>query len=101
MEILYLLIIAGLAVIIFRAILRSSQPQSPKTEQSEDPATVALVRSIKLRKSLPANVQLTEQTSLAAFIDVETTGLCPRTDEVIEFAVDLFAFNRETGEILG
>lgn len=37
----------------------------------------------------------------AAFIDVETTGLDPSYDQVIEMAVVLFAFRRSTGEILG
>jgi DNA polymerase III subunit epsilon len=101
MEILYLVIIAGLGVIIFRAIVRSRQPRSAKREQSEGPAPAALVRSIEVRESLPTKVQVTPETGLAAFIDVETTGLSQRTDEVIEFAVDLFTFNRETGEILG
>ncbi|MBI2906480.1 MAG: hypothetical protein HYX92_02360 [Chloroflexi bacterium] len=36
---------------------------------------------------------------LAAFIDVETTGLSPATDEVVELAVCLFEFRRDTGEI--
>jgi len=37
----------------------------------------------------------------AAFIDVETTGLNPAHEEIIELAITLFAFNRETGKILG
>src|SRR4051812_230529 len=101
MELFYLLIIAGLVVIIFRAILRSKQPPLTKAPQCDDPATAALIRSIELRKSVPANVQTNEETAVAVFIDVETTGLSPRFDEVIEFAADLFAFNRQTGEVLG
>jgi DNA polymerase-3 subunit epsilon len=38
---------------------------------------------------------------LACFVDVETTGLSPQTEEVVELALVLFAFDRSTGEILG
>lgn len=38
--------------------------------------------------------------ALAGLIDVETTGLDPRRDEVVELALLLFAFQRETGRIL-
>lgn len=37
---------------------------------------------------------------LACFIDVETTGLDPGRDEVVELACVLFAFDGRTGEIL-
>ncbi|MCL5780884.1 MAG: exonuclease domain-containing protein [Firmicutes bacterium] len=36
---------------------------------------------------------------MAAIVDVETTGLDPEEDEIIELSIILFTFNRDTGEI--
>lgn len=36
----------------------------------------------------------------AAFVDVETTGLNPLRDEIIEFGLAVFMFRRNTGEVL-
>jgi DNA polymerase-3 subunit epsilon len=38
---------------------------------------------------------------VAACIDIETTGLAPRTDAVVEVAVALFTYDRTSAEILG
>lgn len=38
---------------------------------------------------------------IAACVDVETTGLNPRTHEVVELAIVLFAFERTTGKAMG
>src|SRR5690606_30982181 len=37
---------------------------------------------------------------IAGFIDVETTGLDPATDEIVEFALVQFTFDRDTGTIV-
>ncbi|MDW7649732.1 MAG: exonuclease domain-containing protein [Bacillota bacterium] len=47
-------------------------------------------------------MDLTEAGALgmACFVDVETTGLCSRKEEVVELAICLFTFRRESGEIV-
>lgn len=40
------------------------------------------------------------QLGAACFVDVETTGLCSKTGEIVELAICLFEFNRATGEIV-
>ena len=51
--------------------------------------------------SLPRICEDLSELSVAGFVDVETTGLDPTRDEVVEFAISLFAFRPLTGEIVG
>lgn len=44
--------------------------------------------------------QLSTSCGVAAFVDVETTGLDPARHEILELAVVLFVFDRETGSII-
>ncbi|NLJ34239.1 MAG: DNA polymerase III subunit epsilon [Firmicutes bacterium] len=41
-----------------------------------------------------------EEYGIGGCIDVETTGLSPRYNEIIEFALILFSYHRPTGEII-
>lgn len=40
------------------------------------------------------------KNGIAVFVDVETTGLSPVADEIVELALCLFLFDRKSGEII-
>ena len=50
---------------------------------------------------IPHLEQVSDAHGIGGFIDVETTGLNPYQDEIIELAIFLFAFNRKTHFIDG
>lgn len=52
-------------------------------------------------RQLPKLDRVGQGLRVAAYIDVETTGLSPAFDEVVEFAIVLFAFDPVTGDIAG
>jgi DNA polymerase-3 subunit epsilon len=101
MEFFYHLLIAGIIILALRVIVRRNRTPNPTTREPENPATGVLFRDCERRKALPIESPPRTNTGLAGFIDVETTGLSAEIDEIIELAVYLFAFDRQTGDVPG
>lgn len=56
-------------------------------------------RSVRLRR-IPYDYRVGPPTGTGAFLDVETTGLSRYTDEIVEFSMALFTFDRRTGRVV-
>lgn len=52
-----------------------------------------------MAKVILTEAQPDSSCGIAGFVDVETTGFSPVTDEVVELAICLFEFKRATGQI--
>ncbi len=70
-------------------------------ERREERAAMPDTSPAPVRLQPTTHVTASKNVGIAGFVDVETTGLSPWSDEVIEFALVLFAFDRRTGQILG
>jgi DNA polymerase-3 subunit epsilon len=54
-----------------------------------------------LAKRLSEVEALQSSLGIAGFIDVETTGLSPYNDEIVELCIVLFAYDRDSGQVMG
>ncbi len=110
MEIVIVLLLGFLTYAIVRAFKPSGHSGMPRKD-FDDRATRALVSSLEAEQrsgersasrhaAIPSK-PIPASAGTAAFIDVETTGLSFYDDEVVELAMELIAFDRTTGELLG
>lgn len=101
-----LIIIAGIVIIwLVKRRNRNNHPHQNESNLHRDPSTSSLITDNDETPEFfpePCNVSLDDPNiGVATYLDIETTGLSGKTDEIIEFAVALFAFNRSTYEIPG
>lgn len=87
----------GVFLILLAVYIALAVPSAPAAPQSAGRPQRAGPRE----EPPTAFISVPEGAGLAAFIDIQTTGLDPDSDEIVEFGARSFAFNWTTGEIFG
>lgn len=99
-----------------RAVLQADNRVLALPPASLEPLTAWIARNQAAVKDLlagradPASVKLPRpqaaqaraiRVGTAACVDIETTGVSPKTDQITEIGIALFRFDHDTGRILG
>lgn len=98
---LVLMLLGGLLYLLLQHIVKTPEPPPPKK-----PIKTSYRKKSKRTYPRPKLLYTSYDYSIGSpmgiggFIDVETTGLDTEKDEVIEFSMVLFSFNRATGQIM-
>jgi DNA polymerase-3 subunit epsilon len=87
----------GVFLILLAVYIALAARSAPAAPQSADRPR----KAGPLEEPTTTFISVPEGAGLAAFIDIQTTGLDPDSDEVLEFGARLFAFDWTTGEIFG
>ena len=79
--------------------LVKNQIYKPTPKEAQTPSSKIESQDIEIPKL--QEVPEGPEYSIAGFIDVETTGLDEKRDQIIEFAISLFCFEKNSCKILG